>query len=35
MEVLLPAASFAVDWSLAEIDTFAHGLALERRDSQP
>jgi len=34
MEVLLPVASFAVDWKLADADTFAHGLALERRDSE-
>jgi hypothetical protein len=35
MEVLLPVATFAVEWTLAESDTFAHGLALERRDSEP
>jgi hypothetical protein len=29
IEVLLPVASFALDWNLAEADTFAHGLALE------
>ena len=33
MEVLLPVTSFAVDWNLAEADTFARSLALERQKS--